>query len=1222
MKRKFQMLATLACLLLTLFSIFVFSACSSPCEHDWQEKSVITPAGCTQDGQKQLECSKCQETKTEKIPSTGHKGGEATCTGKAICENCDTEYGELNADNHSGSATWTKTADKHTKKYSCCNAVVVAEENHQLTNGVCSKCEYACQHTGGTATCTDKAVCEKCNTEYGEKNAANHTGEAEWTKTADKHSSKYTCCNADAVAEEEHEWSSGSCTECNYVCEHTGGTATCIESATCTYCGSRYGSVNAANHASAPTWVKTATKHTKTYTCCSTVAVPEENHEWENGVCSECEYACQHTGGEATCTDKAVCTNCNASYGELDADNHTGNTVWVNTQTTHEKKYDCCDNIVIDEENHDFDNGICSECEYACQHTGGEATCTDKAVCNNCNASYGELDADNHTGDIVWVKTEEKHSKIYDCCEAIVSAEADHDFEDGVCTECEKTCAHKGGSATCSAKAICELCGLTYGDFDESNHEEEITWTKTADKHSGIYNCCNTVVADNQDHNFENGVCADCEYACQHTGGEATCQKKAVCEICEEEYGSTSFTNHEQEHRYIQLGQTRHQKYYPCCNDREAEERHTFENSVCTVCGYECTSHSGGTATCKTKAACEYCGAPHGELNASNHEGNKIWKYTSEGHWQEYDCCGASATSRLRHTFEDGQCTVCEYECAHTGGLATCTTQKKCTICQSYYGSIDPNYHNIDLNNWTFDPQNESHYHACLYGCDTRFDGAACSGGTAHCQSKAICTTCRNYYGDYGDHYFGSNSYSWKYGSENGVHWVKCQRSGCDGKMREEECSGGTPTCASPAYCTTCRNPYGETDPTNHRKSGEWSFDPETNTHYYACLNGCDARYDEDECTGGSATCSVLAKCDVCQNGYGEFNPAVHAYDQAVKSDDYLTNTPDCTTKAIYKYSCLCGLAGEETFTGYYKHTYETETSTKCQLCNADRISDGLEFTLSDDETYYIANKGTFNGTHLFIPGTYDGKPVLELEEWMFGYGSGTNLVYVYIADGVEKIGDYCFVGATALADIRVPNSIKFIGPGAFGSVPQTGSTAKAPKNATVSGNGKYIGNETNPYLVLVAATNTSIREIYIHDDTEVIASYALAYCQSLNNVSWGENGVKYINEYAFSNCRAISTLHLPEGLIEIGEYAFSIRMDKLHTVYIPASVRKIGFSAFSPAPTTSYDYQMFFTNTSGWSYKTANGYTQVVNASNFTGGKNAANYYDGRYEYYYTPSV
>ena len=123
MKRKFQMLATLACLLLILFSIFVFSACSSPCEHDWQEKSVITPAGCTQDGQKQLECSKCQETKTEKIPSTGHKGGEATCTGKAICENCDTEYGELNAYNHSGSATWTKTADKHTKKYSCCNAV-------------------------------------------------------------------------------------------------------------------------------------------------------------------------------------------------------------------------------------------------------------------------------------------------------------------------------------------------------------------------------------------------------------------------------------------------------------------------------------------------------------------------------------------------------------------------------------------------------------------------------------------------------------------------------------------------------------------------------------------------------------------------------------------------------------------------------------------------------------------------------------------------------------------------------------------------------------------------------------------------------------------------------------------------------------------------------------------------------------------------------------------
>ena len=34
------------------------------------------------------------------------------------------------------------------------------------------------------------------------------------------------------------------------------------------------------------------------------------------------EEECEHTGGKATCTDQAVCTECGESYGEVDADNH------------------------------------------------------------------------------------------------------------------------------------------------------------------------------------------------------------------------------------------------------------------------------------------------------------------------------------------------------------------------------------------------------------------------------------------------------------------------------------------------------------------------------------------------------------------------------------------------------------------------------------------------------------------------------------------------------------------------------------------------------------------------------------------------------------------------------------------------------------------------------------------------------------------------------------
>lgn len=51
--------------------------------------------------------------------------------------------------------------------------------------------------------------------------------------------------------------------------------------------------------------------------------VTEEAHEWENGVCTECGYTCQHTGGGATCSQLAVCEICGSQYREVDASNHT-----------------------------------------------------------------------------------------------------------------------------------------------------------------------------------------------------------------------------------------------------------------------------------------------------------------------------------------------------------------------------------------------------------------------------------------------------------------------------------------------------------------------------------------------------------------------------------------------------------------------------------------------------------------------------------------------------------------------------------------------------------------------------------------------------------------------------------------------------------------------------------------------------------------------------------
>ena len=134
-----------------------------------------------------------------------------------------------------------------------------------------------------------------------------------------------------------------------------------------------------------------------------------------------------HTGGTATCTERAVCEVCNEPYGELAA------------------------------------------------HTGGKATCTERAVCEVCNQPYGEPPA--HTGSTEFPTC--TTGKICEKCgveygilghawywwgEWISAGNGTHTRR---CTRCNtvETADCIGGTATCTAKAVCVKCGKPYGDL-------------------------------------------------------------------------------------------------------------------------------------------------------------------------------------------------------------------------------------------------------------------------------------------------------------------------------------------------------------------------------------------------------------------------------------------------------------------------------------------------------------------------------------------------------------------------------------------------------------------------------------------------------------------------------------------------------------------------------------------------------------------------------------
>ena len=88
-----------------------------------------------------------------------------------------------------------------------------------------------------------------------------------------------------------------------------------------------------------------------------------------------------------------------------------------------------------------------------------------------------------------------------------------------------------GGNATCTEKAVCDVCGKAYGEFDGTNHEGGVQeWTtRTAFVHEQKWNCCGAVIVASEAHEWKDGVCKGCGYVCLHNDAD----KDHVCDYCE-----------------------------------------------------------------------------------------------------------------------------------------------------------------------------------------------------------------------------------------------------------------------------------------------------------------------------------------------------------------------------------------------------------------------------------------------------------------------------------------------------------------------------------------------------------------------------------------------------------------------------------------------------------------------------------------------------------------
>lgn len=208
----------------------------------------------------------------------------------------------------------------------------------------------------------------------------------------------------------------------------------------------------------------------------------------------------------------------------------------------------------------------------------------------------------------------------------------------------------------------------------------------------------------------------------------------------------------------------------------------------------------------------------------------------------------------------------------------------------------------------------------------------------------------------------------------------------------------------------------------------------------------------------------------------------------------------------------------------------------------------------------------------------------------------------INLPDNVTSIGRSAFYNCSSLQTIELPNGVTYIGRGAFQNCSQLQSI-NIPNSVTSIGdnafsncsalqyneynNGKYLGNTSNQYLVLVDTITTDFTEFTINENCQTIHSSVFQNCSQLQSIEI-PNSVTSIGGSAFSSCSSLQTIEIPNGVTYIGTGAFSgcsllktvtfennsqltsIEMytfqacNQLQSIEIPSSVKSIAYSAFN----------------------------------------------------------
>jgi len=168
------------------------------------------------------------------------------------------------------------------------------------------------------------------------------------------------------------------------------------------------------------------------------------------------------------------------------------------------------------------------------------------------------------------------------------------------------------------------------------------------------------------------------------------------------------------------------------------------------------------------------------------------------------------------------------------------------------------------------------------------------------------------------------------------------------------------------------------------------------------------------------------------------------------------------------------------------------------------------------------------------------------------------NIGKLIIPDSVKYIGERAFIGAY-IRHIKFGSGIQQIGEAAFSEQHKNAILDSLEKK--IYKNGYYVGDENNPYYMLVGVSSSEISSLEIHPNTVIIYDYACCDCIFLKSVVI-PNKVKIVGDDAFAGCLNLKTVTLGTAVEYLKEHAF-YECNNLKTINIGNNLKFIGRCTF-----------------------------------------------------------